>query len=262
MPSRPLTLVTGASSGIGLELARLFAADGDDIALVARRADRLEALAREIADRHGVTVLPIAADLADPAAPARILAELAGQGRAPEIVVNNAGFGLVGSAAKLPVDRQLQMIDVNVRALTELTLRTLPGMIERRRGGVLNVGSVAGFLPGPGMAIYFATKAFVLSFSEALAEEVRPHGVTVTAVCPGPTATEFQAVSGGRGSAGKIVPAMTGEEVAIIGHEGFRAGKTLVVTGGRNKVVAAAVPRLVPRSILRKLVLWQQGRHD
>jgi short-subunit dehydrogenase len=262
MPSRPLTLVTGASSGIGLELARLFAADGDDIALVARRADRLEALAREIADRHGVTVLPIAADLADPAAPARILEELAGQGRAPDIVVNNAGFGLVGSAAKLPVDRQLQMIDVNVRALTELTLRTLPGMIERRRGGVLNVGSVAGFLPGPGMAIYFATKAFVLSFSEALAEEVRPHGVTVTAVCPGPTATEFQAVSGGRGSAGKIVPAMTGEEVAIIGHQGFRAGKTLVVTGGRNRIVAAAVPRLFPRSVLRKLVLWQQGRHD
>jgi short-subunit dehydrogenase len=262
MPSRPLTLVTGASSGIGLELARLFAAEGDDVALVARRADRLEALAREIADRHGVTVLPIAADLADPAAPARILEELAGQGRAPDIVVNNAGFGLVGSAAKLPVDRQLQMIDVNVRALTELTLRTLPGMIERRRGGVLNVGSVAGFLPGPGMAIYFATKAFVLSFSEALAEEVRPHGVTVTAVCPGPTATEFQAVSGGRGSAGKIVPAMTGEEVAIIGHQGFRAGKTLVVTGGRNRIVAAAVPRLFPRSVLRKLVLWQQGRHD
>jgi short-subunit dehydrogenase len=127
---------------------------------------------------------------------------------------------------------------------------------------VLNVGSVAGLLPGPGMAIYFATKAFVLSFSEALAEEVRPHGVTVTAVCPGPTATEFQAVSGGRGSAGKIVPAMTGEEVAIIGHKGFRAGETLVVTGGRNKIVAAMVPRLFPRSVLRKLVLWQQGRHD
>jgi short-subunit dehydrogenase len=251
MSTEAITLITGASSGIGVELARLFAADGSRIALVARRIDRLLVLAAELEEKHGVTVVPIEADLVERDAPARVLERLSEF--TIDVVVNNAGFGLRGYAADLPVDRQLAMLDLNIRALTELTLRTLPGMIARGRGGILNVGSVAGFLPGPGMALYFATKAYVLNFSEAISEEARPHGVTVTALCPGPTPTEFQEVAGGPGHAGTIIRPLSALEVARAGYDGFRGGKTVVVPGFVNKTITE-LPRLFPRGLVRRLV--------
>ena len=168
------------------------------------------------------------------------------------MLVNNAAFGAQGRFAELPLDRQLDMLQVNITAVTHLTRLLLPGMIERRRGGLLNVASTAAFQPGPGMAVYYATKAFVLSFTEALAEELVGTGLTVTALCPGPTKTNFGAAAGGRFKpiAGRI--SMSAEAVARLGHRGFRRGKVVVVTGFRNQLPAFAV-RLAPRSLVRKV---------
>jgi short-subunit dehydrogenase len=182
---RPVTLITGASSGIGVELARAFSSHGHELVLVARREERLNALADEIAaaGRPRPTVLRV--DLTRRDAVPSIAAELSSRGLEPAIVVNNAGFGLVGPAAALSRDEQLAMIDLNVRALTELSL-TFVESLARHRGGILNVASVAGFMPGPGLTVYYATKAYVLSFSEALHQELKRQGVKVTALCPGP----------------------------------------------------------------------------
>ena len=174
-------LITGASSGIGLELARCFAADKSSLVLVARNTGALQSLADELRCRHGIQTTVLTADLSRPETPARVFNELQQAGITVDVLVNNAGFGAHGSFAGLPLRRQLEMIQVNVAALTELTGLFLPGMIERKRGGVLNVGSVAGFVPGPGMAVYFATKAYVLSFTEALAGELAGTGLAVTA---------------------------------------------------------------------------------
>lgn len=252
------TVVTGASSGIGLELARLFAADGDPLVLVARRRAKLDTLATELRAAHGVDVLVIDCDLAGLDTPGRIIAEIAATGRPIATLVNNAGFGLRGRAGALPLDRQIEMVDVNVRALAELCLRALPSMIERRSGGILNVGSVASFMPGPGMAVYFATKAFVLSFSEALAEENKRHGIVVTALCPGPVWTEFQEVSGGGGAGRPFMPPMSAVEVARIGHAAYRRGDTVIVPGWKMKF-AALVPRFLSRSFMRRQVFRE---HD
>ncbi len=194
---RPVALITGASAGIGAELARVFAVNGHELVLAARRGDRLEALADEIAasGRPRPTVLTV--DLEQRDAVARMAAELAARGLEPAIVVNNAGFGLSGAAAALDRAEQLAMIDLNVRALTELSL-TFVDSLARHRGGILNVASIAAFLPGPGMAVYYASKAYVLSFTEALHQELTSRGIRVTALCPGPVPTEFQARSGMR----------------------------------------------------------------
>ena len=184
-------LVTGASSGIGLELAKCFAADGCRLVLVSRKGIVLEALATELRKAHKIQAQVITADLAQPESPTRLLAHLQNAGLKVDVLVNNAAFGAQGKFVELPLGRQLEMLQVNMTTLTHLTGLLLPGMVERRRGGVLNVASTAAFQPGPGMAIYYATKAYVLSFSEALAEELAGTGVTVTAVCPGPTATNF-----------------------------------------------------------------------
>jgi len=187
---RPITLITGASAGIGRELARVFARHGHDLALTARREDRLRALADEIAAIGPRRPIVIVADLTKPGAAAEITAELAAHGAEPQYVVNNAGFGLVGMAGTHDREETLQMIDVNVRMLTELSLAFVEPL-ERHHGGLLNVGSVAGFLPGPGSAVYYATKAYVLSFSEALHSELKARGIRVTVLCPGPVPTEF-----------------------------------------------------------------------
>ncbi len=192
---RPVTVITGASAGIGAALARVFARNGHALALVARREDRLHALADEIAAAGGVRPLVIVADLQRSDATRLIGEALAAQGAEPQFMVNNAGFGLIGTAAALDRAEQLAMIDVNVRMLTELSLAFVDSL-ARHRGGVLNVGSVAGFLPGPGMTVYYATKAFVLSFSEALHSELKSRGVRVTVLCPGPVPTEFAARAG------------------------------------------------------------------
>ena len=194
---KPVALITGASAGIGAELARVFARNGHELVLVARREDRLIALADEIAAAGRPRPAVLAIDLEQRDAVARIAAELASRGLEPAIVVNNAGFGLAGTAADLDRDEQLGMIDLNIRALTELSLAFVDSL-ARHRGGILNVASVAAFLPGPGMAVYYASKAYVLSFSEALHRELKPRGIRVTALCPGPVPTEFQARSGMR----------------------------------------------------------------
>ena len=196
---RPVTVITGASAGIGAALARVFARNGHALALVARREDRLHALADEIAAAGGARPLVIVADLQRSDAARPIGEALAAQGAEPQFMVNNAGFGLVGTAAALDRAEQLAMIDLNVRALTELSLAFVDSL-ARHRGGILNVGSMAGFLPGPGMAVYYATKAYVLSFSEALHSELKSRGVRVSVLCPGPVPTEFAARAGISGS--------------------------------------------------------------
>ncbi|BAR98908.1 short-chain dehydrogenase [Blastochloris viridis] len=243
-----MVLVTGASTGIGAALARLFAADGHQLALVARHAAGLSALADEIAAAGAPRPLVVPADLCRGDSAGLVAAELAAKGFEPAVVVNNAGFGLVGAAGALDRAEQLQMIDLNVRALTDFSLRFLPGVI-RHRGGILNVASVAGFLPGPGMAVYYATKAFVLSFSEALAQELSGSGASVTVLCPGPVPTGFQARSGMSLASIPSAMTMSAEAVAKAGYDGFNAGRRVVVPGITNRLAAALVG-LVPRRLL------------
>ena len=245
-------LVTGASSGIGRELARCFAADGCRLVLVARKRHALQALADELRQAHQTQAEILPADLSEREAPARIFGHLEANGTRVDVVVNNAGFGAYGEFTELPASRQLDMVQVNVTALTHLTRLFLPGMLERRRGGILNVASVAGFEPGPLMAVYFATKAYVLSFSEAIAEELSGTGVTVTALCPGATATNFAEAAKGRFSRRFQQLAMSAESVARIGYRAFRKGQVVAVSGWRNRCLAFSV-RLGPRSLVRKI---------
>jgi len=245
-------LITGASSGIGKELARCFAADGSRLVLVARGGGALEALADELRKTRKADARVLVADLAEPEAPTRILGHLQNAGLKVDVLVNNAGFGAQGRLAELPLDRQLHMVQVNVTALTHLTRLFLPGMVERRRGGVLNVASTAAFQPGPHMAVYYATKAFVLSFSEALAEEVAGTGVSVTALCPGPTRTGFGEAAQIRSSRLVGLNRMSAASVAEIGHRAFRRGRVVAVPGLRNRLLAFSV-RLSPRSAARKV---------
>jgi hypothetical protein len=246
-------LITGASSGIGLELARCFAAEGRRLVLVARKGNALEALATELRKAHKIQAQVITTDLAHPEAPVRLLAHLQSAGLKTDVLVNNAGFGAQGKFAELPLGRQLEMLQVNMTSLTHLTGLLLPGMIERRHGGILNVASTAAFQAGPGMAVYYATKAYVLSFSEALAEELAGTGVTVTAVCPGPTATNFGAAANMRTLEKVNHVCMSAAEVARLGHRDFRRGKVVAITGFRNKLPAFLV-RFVPRAAVRKLI--------
>jgi hypothetical protein len=249
---KPLAVVTGASSGIGEALARRIAADGHPLVLVARRQERLDSLAAELP----VETQTVALDLTEPAAGDRLEEALAALGRAPGILVNNAGFGELSAFAETERSKQVSMVDLNVRAVVDLTHRFLPGMLENGRGGVLNVSSTAAFQPGPGMAIYYASKSFVLSFSEALSEEVRGSGVKVTALCPGPTATEFGAISGMAKS--RIFRAahrvsMSAEDVADHGWRGFLSGRRVVIPGLANKTTAAG-SRFVPHALLLPFV--------
>lgn len=246
-------LITGASSGIGLELTRLFAAAGSDLVLVARREDRLSALADELgASDATVRVLP--ADLSHPTAAGAICEILAGSAIDIDILVNNAGFGARGAVVDLPLNRQIEMMQVNMRTLVELTRRLLPGMVQRGWGGVLNVASSASFQPGgPYMAVYYASKAFVLSFTEGLAEEVADTEVNVTCLAPGPVDTEFGAVAGVEDSLLFKARTMEASKAAWAGYRGLRRGKTLVVPGMRNKLTALGV-RFMPRALLRKIL--------
>jgi short-subunit dehydrogenase len=264
--TRRVVVVTGASAGIGAALARVFAEHGHDLVLIARRENKLDALADEIAagGRPRPLVLPI--DLAQPGAGARIKAELAARGLEPEYVVNNAGFGLVGEAAQLDHAEQLTMIDLNIRSLTELSL-AFADTLARLRGGLLNVASVAGFIPGPGMAVYYASKAYVLSFSEALHHELARRGVRVTVLCPGPVPTEFQARAGiprvpfPRTGMPRVVGSnaltCTAQEVAEAGYEGLMRGRRVVVPGLANKAVTF-ISRLLPRRVVLEAVAHSQ----
>lgn len=251
MALHPVTVITGASAGIGAALARKFAAKGHELMLVARREPQLAALADEIAATGRLRPVIVPIDLTRIDAPVRIGHELNSRGLEPEIVVNNAGFGLLGLAAELDRGEQVAMIDLNVRALTDLSLRFVESL-ARNRGGILNVGSVAGFLPGPGMAVYYATKAYVLSFSEALHRELAPRGVRVSVLCPGPVPTEFQARAGmGKVSARSLLGSSP-EEIANIGYDGFMAGKRVILPDLPNKFVPL-MTRLLPRGLVLKL---------
>ena len=243
-----VTLITGASSGIGTELARVFASKGHRLALVARRAERLAALANELAAAGSAAPIVIACDLELPGACDQIAAVLAAERVEVEYVVNNAGYGLFGRAIELDRAEQLGIIDVNVRAMTDLSLRFSEHLI-RHRGGILNVGSIAGFMPGPGMAVYYASKAYVLSFSEAIRCELAPRGVRVTALCPGPVPSEFQTRAGFKPGFDSAILNVSAAEVAKAGYRGLMANKRAVLPGFGIKMVPFLL-RLFPRGFV------------
>jgi uncharacterized protein len=256
---RPITIITGASAGISVALARVFARNGHELALVARRADRLNALADEIASTGARRPIVIAADLLKPGAARLIEDALAAQGAEPQFVVNNAGFGLAGLASARDRDEQLQMIDLNVRALTELSLAFVESL-SRHRGGLLNVGSMAGFLPGPGMAVYYATKAYVLSFTEAMHSELRSRGIRVSVLCPGPVPTEFFERAGlSKRSMAPGPLTQSADAVAEAGYRGLVAGRRTIVPGFLNKVITVLI-RVTPRRLVLAFVDYRQRR--
>jgi short-subunit dehydrogenase len=246
--ARPVALITGASEGIGVELARLFARDGHRVALVARREELLRALARELVAAGAPEPVVIPCDLGQADAGDVIASVLRAADAEPEYVVNNAGYGLFGEAAALPVAGQLDMIAVNIRALTDLSLR-FAEPLARHRGGILNVASVAGFVPGPRMAVYYASKAYVVSFSEALYEEMRPKGVRVTVLCPGPVPSGFQRRAGYQPGGGSPLVVQDAKTVALAGYCGLMAGRRMVVPGLANKIVTSLVG-FVPRGLV------------
>jgi uncharacterized protein len=243
-----VTLITGASAGIGTELARVFASNGHRVALVARRADRLATLAGEIAACGGAAPIVIGCDLEQPDAGDRITAALAAAGVEVEYLVNNAGFGLFGRAVELDREQQLGIIAVNIRCMTDLTLR-LADQVIRNGGGILNVGSIAGFLPGPGMAVYYASKAYVLSFTEALRGELAGRGVRVTALCPGPVPSEFQERAGFQPGFDSAILNVEAAEVAKAGYRGLMADKRVVLPGLGIKILPFVL-RLFPRGFI------------
>lgn len=235
--ARATAVVTGASGGIGEALARILSAEGYDLVLVARNAQKLAALEAELEAKDGVRVLSIAADLSDPAAPEAVVKRIEQAGGTPEILVNNAGVGLGGAFADTSWEREAAMIRLNVVALVELTKRLLPMLKRRGRGKILNIASVAGVYPGPYMAVYYATKAFVVSFSEALAVELEDQGITVTCLCPGATHTSFETAAGvGETVLFRGPNVMTADRVARIGYEAMRTGRGLVGAGWFNHI--------------------------
>ncbi|MER2268526.1 SDR family NAD(P)-dependent oxidoreductase [Methylobacterium oxalidis] len=261
MPStgRPLALVTGASSGIGADLARVLAGRGHDLLIVARSTDRLQNLARELAGR-GAQVHIETEDLAASGAAGRLVERVRSAGHQVDVLVNNAGFGLAGPFHHSSPAELTGMIGVNITALTELSRAFLPGMIERRRGGILNVASVAAFQPGPFMAVYYASKAYVLSFSEALWEECRGTGVTVTALCPGPVETGFAeraAMTSTRLFESRLMPKMPSARVAELGVAGFQRGQRVVIPGVASNLIANG-SRLTPRRLVLLLTRYLQ----
>jgi short-subunit dehydrogenase len=251
-------LVTGASAGIGVDLAECFAKGGYDLIIAARTEAALKEVGERISKAHGVKVAAIACDLGAIGAGAKLAAEIVQRGLRVDVLVNNAGFGHAGGFAAEPIEPQLGMIDLNIRALTELTHIYWKDMLSKKRGGVLNVASTAAFQPGPLMAVYYASKAYVLSFSEALWEEARGTGVHVSCLCPGPTASKFRERAGtGRTRLGKTMAVMPSMPVAREGYKGFLANKRVVVTGGRNRLLVSAT-RMLPRTAVLRTVRRMQ----
>ena len=242
-----VALVTGASAGLGVEFARQLSERGHQLVLVARRKERLDELAEELGNARGVAI-----DLSEAGATTELMADIENIGEEVELLVNNAGFGLIGRFAELDAERQREMVDLNIGSLTELCRAVAPQMIARKRGAILNVASTAAFQPGPKMAVYFATKAYVLSLSEALHEELKPYGIKVSCLCPGPTRTEFGDVAGFAGNGVFDQIAMSARDVVEIGLKGLDRNRAVVVAGWMNKVVAAST-RFAPRPVARKI---------
>jgi short-subunit dehydrogenase len=258
--SRSTALVTGASSGIGLALSRILARNGFDVVLVARTASKLQDAAKEL-QKSGVSADVIASDLSRPNAAADIVAELKRRNIEIEILVNNAGYGLAGPFVDNDLQRELDMIQVNIVALTQLTKLLLRPMVAQKRGRILNVASTAAFQPGPLMAVYYATKAYVLSFSEAIADELRDSGVTVTTLCPGPTQTGFAEIANMTQSRlFTLMRPMSSEDVARAGYRGMMSGKRIVIPGATNKMLVQSL-RVSPRRTVTALVRkFQENR--
>ena len=244
---KKVALVTGASAGLGVEFARQLSAKGYRLVLAARRKERLDELASELGNARAVAI-----DLSRASAAARLMADVDEHGETVDLLINNAGFGLIGRFAQLDSRRERQMIDLNAGALTELCRAVAPAMIKRKSGAILNVASTAAFQPGPKMAVYFATKAFVLSLSEAIHEELKPHGIKVSCLCPGPTHTEFGEVAGFKGSRLFDRIAMNSADVVRIGLHGLDKNRAVVVAGLINKLVALS-NRFAPRPLARKI---------
>lgn len=242
-------LITGASAGLGRDYARLFAADGIDVVLVARRRERLDELAAELASKHSIRAHALAYDLADATASRRLFDDVSGRGLQVDYLVNNAGFGSTGPFAESDPKRELEMVQVNVTTLVELTRLFLTGMIARRSGRILNIGSTAGFQPGPYMTTYYATKAFVNSFTEGLAYELDGTGVTATVSCPGATATEFAGHAGNDKSLLFRLGAADSMGVAREGYQAMMAGRRMIVHGITNRLSAQAT-RISPRAVV------------
>ena len=245
--TKPRALVTGASAGLGVEFARQLSKRGHRLVLAARRKKRLEELGKELGNARAVAI-----NLSKANAAAKLMADLEANGETVDLLVNNAGFGLIGRFAELDAKRERQMIDLNVGVLTDLCRAVAPAMIKRKSGGIINVASTAAFQPGPKMAVYFATKAFVLSLTEALHEELKPHDIHVTCLCPGPTRTEFGEVAGFGGNGLFDRVAMNAPEVVEAGLSGLDKNKAVVVPGFVNKVTASS-GRFAPRSVVRKI---------
>jgi uncharacterized protein len=253
-PDHPLAVITGASSGIGKAIAQRFAARGYDLVLVARREETLTELAESLKAAHGIACVPYRADLARREEREELVRQLEDDAGRIEVLVNNAGFGTHGFFRETDLDRELELIEVNCAAPVHLAKRVLPWMLARKKGYIMNVGSVAAFAPGPVMALYYGSKAFVLSFSEALWEECQGTGVTVTALCPGPVKTEFQRVAGlAAGARTSGAPAMTPDVVAAEGVQAMFAGERVVIPGRANRWLALAA-RYLPRSRTLKSV--------
>ncbi|MGA9801453.1 MAG: SDR family oxidoreductase [Terriglobales bacterium] len=249
-------LITGASGGIGYELAKLFAKDHHNLVLVARNGPRLEQIADELQRQFGITVTTVALDLTEPATPRSLFAQLQSDGIAVDILVNNAGYGKFGEFADISVEDSLGQIQLNITALTELTALFLRPMLERGSGKIMNVASTAGFQPGPLMAVYYATKAYVISFSEALANELAGKGIIVSCLCPGATETDFAARAGNdKTRLFKSLRPMDAKTVARAGYRGLLKGKTLVIPGFRNWLVAESV-RFSPRKLATAVSRW------
>jgi uncharacterized protein len=249
-------LITGASGGIGYELAKLFARDHYNLVLVARSGDKLNQVAGELREQFGVAVKTMALDLAADQTVTMLFERLKSEGQAVDVLVNNAGFGVLGDFAEMAEEEVLGQVQLNVTALTHLTRLFLPEMIARRAGKIMNVASTAAFQPGPLMAVYYATKAYVLSFSEALANELAGTGVVVSCFCPGATDTGFQKRAGMENSRlFKKIGAMNVETVAQDGYRGLMSGKTLVISGTRNWLVAESV-RFAPRKWVTAMSRW------
>jgi hypothetical protein len=249
-----IALVTGASGGIGLDLAECFARDGYDLILTARSDAALQQAAQQLAKQYGVTAASIPADLGIPGAGRRLADAIDARGLRVDVLVNNAGYGTAGALAGSSAPDQLGMVDLNVRALLELTQIYWPGMLARRRGGVLNVASTAAFQPGPLMATYYASKAFVLSLSEALWKEAEGTGVHVSCLCPGPTASKFRERAGtGATRLSRVGTPMTSMSVAQLGYRAFQTNQRVMITGARNRVLAR-LAAFMPRRVLLGLV--------
>jgi len=253
-------LVTGASMGIGVELAECFAADGYDVILAARSESALVAVAERLAKEQQVKATAIVADLAERGGGSRLMEDIGRRGIVVDVLVNNAGYGIAGAFVGTKLEEQLGMIDVNDRALVELTHHAWSGMLERRRGGVLNVASTAAFQPGPLMSVYYASKAFVLSFSEALWREAAGTGVHVSCLCPGPTTSNFRERAGTGATRLSKRPKMTSRDVARLGYAGFQSNDRVVVTGFTNALGARLAPLMPRRAVLNSVYALQSPK--